>query len=168
MPESYQDEIMVRRVAGDDWPLWRKLRLQALEESPDAFSSRLADWQGHGDTETRWRGRLSDVPFNIVAEWQDTAAGMASGTAVNPDGSVELISMWVAPFARGRGVGNVLVNAVIEWAHEQQASRVTLGVLEGNERAVAFYRRNGFIPVGVSDGTVTEHRLARDLFQDFR
>src|SRR5262249_25944453 len=82
--------------------------------------------------------------LNIVAEWQETAAGMASGTAPNPDGSVELISMWVAPFARGRGVGDALVNAVIEWAREQQASTVALGVLEGNERAVAFYRRHGF------------------------
>jgi ribosomal protein S18 acetylase RimI-like enzyme len=163
MTRSFQDEIRVRRIGLDDWPLWRKLRLQALEEAPYAFSSRLADWQGQGDTETRWRGRVSDVPLNIVAEWQETAAGMASGTAPNPDGSVELISMWVAPFARGRGVGDALVNAVIEWAREQQASRVALGVLEGNKRAVAFYRRHGFIPVSARAETVTEHRMANDL-----
>ena len=127
----FQHEIRVRSIGIDDWPLWRSLRLQALEEAPYAFSSRLADWQGRGDTEARWRGRVSDVPLNIVAELQEAAAGMASGTAPNPDGSVELISMWVAPFARGRGVGHALLNAVIEWAREQQASRVALGVLEG-------------------------------------
>ena len=164
----FQDEIKVRRIGVDDWPLWRKLRLQALEEAPYAFSSRLADWQGRGDTEARWRGRVSDVPLNIVADWQENAAGMASGTAPNPDGSVELISMWVAPFARGRGVGDALVNAVIEWAREQQASSVVLGVLEGNERAVAFYRRHGFIPVGASVGTATEHRMVRDFSHGFR
>jgi len=168
MTRPFQDEIKVRRIGVDDWPLWRKLRLEALEEAPYAFSSRLADWQGHGDTEARWRGRVSDVPLNIVAEWQDTAAGMASGTAPNPDGSVELISMWVAPFARGRGAGDALVNAVIEWAREQQASSVVLGVLEGNERAVAFYRRHGFIPVGANVGTVTEHRMVRDFSHGFR
>ena len=101
MTLPFQDEIKVRRIGVDDWPLWRKLRLQALEEAPYAFSSRLADWQGRGDTDACWRGRVSDVPFNIVAEWHETAAGMASVTAPNPDGSVELISMWVAPFARG-------------------------------------------------------------------
>jgi ribosomal protein S18 acetylase RimI-like enzyme len=106
------------------------------------------------------------VPLNIVAEWQETAAGMASGTAPNPDGSVELISMWVVPFARGRGVGDALVSAVIEWAREQQASRVALGVLEGNERAAAFYRRHGFIPVDANVGAVTEHRMVRDLSED--
>jgi len=163
----FQDEIRVRRIGIDDWPLWRSLRLQALEEAPYAFSSRLADWQGHGDTEARWRGRVSDVPLNIVAERQETAVGMASGTAPNPDGSVELISMWVAPFARGRGVGDALLKAVIEWAREQEASRVALGVLEGNEHAAAFYHRHGFIPVGASVGTVTEHRMVRDFSQSF-
>jgi GNAT superfamily N-acetyltransferase len=163
MTRSSQDEIKVRRIGVDDWPLWRKLRLQALEEAPYAFSARLADWQGEGDTEMRWRGRLSDVPFNITAAWQETGAGICSGTALNPDGSIELISMWVAPFARGHGVGDALVNAVIEWAYEQRASRVTLGVLEGNERAAAFYRRHGFIPVGPSARIVTERRMARFL-----
>jgi ribosomal protein S18 acetylase RimI-like enzyme len=163
MTRPFQGEIKVRRIGVDDWPLWRILRLQALEEAPYAFSSRLADWQGLGDTEARWRGRVSDVPLNIVAEWQESAAGMASGTVPNPDGSVELISMWVAPFARGRGVGDALVNAVIEWAREQRASSVVLGVLEGNERAEALYRRHGFLPVGPELGTVTERRMARDF-----
>jgi GNAT superfamily N-acetyltransferase len=168
MTGSCPDEIRVRRIGADDWALWRELRLQALEEAPYAFSSRVADWQGQGDTETRWRGRLSDVPLNIVAEWQDTAAGMASGTAPDPHGSIEIISMWVAPVARGHGVGDALVNAAVEWAREQQASRLTLGVLEGNERAAAFYGRHGFIPVGTSGGPVTERRMARDLFTGFR
>jgi ribosomal protein S18 acetylase RimI-like enzyme len=163
MMRSCRDEIKVRRVDVDDWLLWRKLRLQALEEAPYAFSSKLADWQGQGDTETRWRGRLSDVPLNIVAEWQEIAAGMVSGTVPKPDGSIELISMWVAPSARGRGVGDSLVNAVIEWAYEQHARRVALAVLEDNERAVAFYRRHGFIPVDGRDETVDERRMARDL-----
>lgn len=43
----------------DDWPIWRELRLAALAEAPQAFGSRLADWQGEGDREERWRDRLS-------------------------------------------------------------------------------------------------------------
>jgi ribosomal protein S18 acetylase RimI-like enzyme len=161
------NEINIRKIGIDDWTLWRKLRLEALGEAPYAFGSTLADWQGKGDTEARWRGRLSDVPLNIVAEWQNTAAGMASATAPNPDGSVDLISMWVAPFARGHGVGDALVNAAITWAREQQASRVALAVFEGNERALTLYRRHGFIDVGmaagVSSGTATERKMVRAL-----
>ena len=69
--------------------------------------------------------------------------GMASGTASGPDGSVELISMWVAPVARGRGAGDSLVDAIVEWAREQCAARVVLAVFQINEHALALYRRHG-------------------------
>ena len=164
---SSRGPISLRRLGVDDWQLWRSLRLQALTEAPYAFGSSLSDWQGKGDTETRWRGRLADVPFNIVADWQETAAGMASGTAPTPTGSVELLSMWVAPFARGRGVGESLVTAVIQWARQERASRVDLAVFEGNERALALYRRCGFIDAGSDDdhgrGTPTERKLVYAL-----
>jgi len=68
MTTSFPNEIDLQKICIDDWFLWRKLRLQALEEAPYAFSSTLADRQGQGDTEARWRGRLSNVPLNIVAE----------------------------------------------------------------------------------------------------
>ena len=168
---SPQDEINLRRIGVDDWRLWRKLRLEALEEAPYAFSSRLCDWQGDGDTETRWRGRLSSVPLNIVAVWNETAAGMVSATALNQDGTVELISMWVAPFARGHGIGHSLVNAVVEWAREQMASRVALAVFESNEHALTLYRRHRFVDIGpvasTSSRTPTELHLVRDLLQDY-
>jgi ribosomal protein S18 acetylase RimI-like enzyme len=162
------DEITIRRIGAEDWALWRQLRLKALEEAPYAFSARLADWQGEHDTEARWRQRLSDVPFNLVAEFQKTAAGMVSGTAVDSAGSVELISMWVAPFARGQGVADALVRAVIGWARGQRASRVSLGVREGNDAAEACYRRHGFVAVGGGTTNQTERGMIHDLSQDSR
>jgi len=70
----------------------------------------------------RWRGRLSTVPLNLVAYLNGKPAGMISGTAANQDGTIELISMWVAPFARGQGIGDSLVAAVIKWARGQRAA----------------------------------------------
>ena len=79
-------KISLRTLTDNDWQLWRELRLQALEETPSAFRSRLADWQGAGDAERRWRSRLLAVPLNIVAELNGNPAGMVSGTAPSPDG----------------------------------------------------------------------------------
>jgi ribosomal protein S18 acetylase RimI-like enzyme len=141
------DEIQLRRISIDEWHLFRELRLLALEEAAYAFSSKLADWQGVGDTEDRWRGRVGDVPLNIIAEYRGVRAGMVSGTAPM-DGAVELKSLWVAPFARGHGVGDALVQAVVRWAREQGVVRVDLEVFVGNERAEALYRRNGFVEGG--------------------
>jgi ribosomal protein S18 acetylase RimI-like enzyme len=140
--------IDTRAIGADDWRLWRDLRLEALREAPSAFGSTLADWQGERDTEARWRARLTTVPFNVVAYLGGKAAGIASGVAVDENGTSELISMWVAPFARGQGVGGALIAEVVRWARGQHAAKLTLAVVKTNEHARSLYRRLGFVDTG--------------------
>lgn len=132
----------------DDWRLWRELRLEALREAPAAFGSTLADWQGAGDQEARWRQRLTSVPFNVVARSGGKPAGMVSG--LRSGENAELISLWVAPCARGQGVGDRLILAVVDWARAAGAPRVVLSVKQGNEPAAHLYRRHGFVEAGRS------------------
>lgn len=137
-------EITVRRLGVDEWRLWRELRLEALAESPHAFGSRLSDWQGRGDTEQRWRARLADISYNVVAEVSGVPAGMVSGAPSLLPEQLELISLWVAPFARGKGVGDALLEAVIAWATVCGAPRLALRVVKANLPAVRLYLRHGF------------------------
>lgn len=154
----------------DDWPSWRELRLAALAEAPYAFGSRLADWQGDGDREQRWRDRLG-IPgsFNVIAVLDGQPAGMASGVPAEDSGeAAELISMWVSPVARGRGVGDRLVQAVEDWAWQAGAGVLKLAVTEGNDSAIALYRRCGFADTGefgdlMPDGVRREHIMAKTL-----
>jgi ribosomal protein S18 acetylase RimI-like enzyme len=176
----------IRRIAGDDWRLWRQLRLEALSEAPYAFSSSLADWQGNGDREQRWRDRLDDVEYNLVAYLDGVPAGMVSGVC-SPEGQPELISMWVAPFARGRGVGDALVEAVIRHAaadnsgdpsgssgnRSRNPSEVVLSVMAGNDHAIAMYMRHGFVDAGedtreAAPGERNERRMMRLVSNDSR
>jgi hypothetical protein len=55
----------VRTVAADDWQLWRDVRLKALADAPEAFGATLAEWETAN--KKRWRRRLEEVPFNVVA-----------------------------------------------------------------------------------------------------
>ncbi len=160
--------IELRVLTPDDWRAWRRLRLAALAEAPYAFGSRLADWQGDGDREERWRARLG-IPgsFNVIAVLDGEPAGMASGVAAD-EGAAELISMWVSPAARGHGVGDHLVQAVARWARQAGSGALRLAVVPGNENATALYRRNGFRPTGefgdlMPDGVSREHIMAKDL-----
>jgi ribosomal protein S18 acetylase RimI-like enzyme len=50
----------------------------------------------------------------------------------------------VAPEARGRGVGEMLLSAAEEWAAARGYSLLTLNVFVGNTRARALYERSGF------------------------
>ncbi|MGC5288704.1 GNAT family N-acetyltransferase [Micromonospora sp. DT231] len=137
--------IEIRVLTPDDWPTWRDLRLAALTEAPGAFGSRLADWQGDGDREQRWRDRLS-IPGarDLVAVLDRRPVGMASGVPTEDPLVLELISMWVHPNARGRGVGDRLVDEVACWARQRGADRLRLSVMPDNAAAKALYRRAGF------------------------
>jgi ribosomal protein S18 acetylase RimI-like enzyme len=158
----------LRTLGPEDWKLWRGLRLAALAEAPHAFGSRLADWQGEGDREERWRERLGIAgSHNVVAVLDGEPVGMATGVPGSDD-SAELISMWVAPSARGRGVGDALVHEVERWARESGARVLRLDVAEDNAAAQALYERHGFALTGelgelMADGVRRERVMAKEL-----
>jgi ribosomal protein S18 acetylase RimI-like enzyme len=80
-----------------------------------------------------------------VAVVDDEPVGQASGTQLDEEHRVELISMWVAPSARGSGVADALVAAVKDYAEEAGASAMRLSVWRSNERAIGMCRRAGFV-----------------------
>jgi ribosomal protein S18 acetylase RimI-like enzyme len=65
-------------------------------------------------------------------------AGMASADC--RDGETFLSRLYVRPGCQGRGIGSLLLDAVLREA----PGRVVLTVLSGNERARALYERPGF------------------------
>ena len=136
--------IELRRVTADDWATWRPVRLAALADAPQAFGSRLEDWQDA--PEHRWRTRLS-LPgaVDLLAVEDDDVVGMASGVP-DPDdlALAELISMWVAPGARGRGLVARLVDEVARVLVAQGVERLELSVMPDNDRARRAYERTGF------------------------
>jgi ribosomal protein S18 acetylase RimI-like enzyme len=59
--------------------------------------------------------------------------------------------MWVDPAARRRGVGRMLVDAVLAWGRERRLRDIVLWVAEGNAEAAALYERAGFTRTGRRD-----------------
>ncbi|MFE6747742.1 GNAT family N-acetyltransferase [Kitasatospora purpeofusca] len=163
--------IELRELSSDDWQLFRELRLAALAEAPYAFGSTLAAWQGEGDREERWRGRL-EIPgaLDLVALVDGEPAAMATGVPEGgpEDGHAELISMWVGPKARGRGVGARLIAGIEEWAARRGFATLRLAVMPHNPHAIALYERVGFTDTGepgdlLPDGVSRELVLAKPL-----
>jgi ribosomal protein S18 acetylase RimI-like enzyme len=151
--------IVIKYISPDDWMQWREMRLSALGDAPYAFSSLLRDWQDEG--EQRWRNRLAEVSVNVIANLHGRDAGMVSGMSF--DQEVELLSMWVAPFARGLGVGDELVNTIIQWTFSQEKPRLILRVQTGNDRAAALYVRHGFEYPSPSEGDADAHEARERL-----
>lgn len=159
---------MLRAVTADDWQEWRPVRLAALGDAPDAFGSRLADWSDA--PEDRWRDRLS-IPgaLDLLAVQDGHPVGMASGVP-DQDDRAELISMWVDPVARGRGVADVLIAEVVRWAAAAGRGVLTLSVMPDNDRARRTYERLGFVVTDAPGDALPDGRhevvMHRDLTTD--
>jgi len=140
--------VLVRQPVVEDWQALRDIRLEALRDAPSAFGSTYEREVVRG--ETQWRDRISRGGTFLAYLPDLTAsepAGLIGGYQEDP-ATVELVSMYVRPRARGRGVGEALVTAVIGWARDQKAVEVHLWVTETNAPARALYERCGFALTG--------------------
>ena len=174
--------VLVRETVPGDWRVLRDIRLEALRDAPSAFGSSYAGEAARD--EAHWRDRssgggmflayLTEVGAASVGEASEASVseisepvGLAGGYQADPV-TVELVSMYVRPRSRGRGVGEALVAAVMGWARDRQATSVHLWVTETNAPARALYRRCGFALTGErqplpSDPRISEVAMARPL-----
>ena len=142
------------------------MRLRALEDAPQAFGSTAAD--ARQLSEQQWRDRLAGrVTFAALAG--SDPVGLVSGIASDHPAEAELISMWVDPAWRARGVGGRLVEAVVRWAADAGYSSLRLWVAMGNTDAERLYSRYRFTrtgevkPMGEGPSNRLEFAMARRL-----
>jgi GNAT superfamily N-acetyltransferase len=157
--------VSIREMGPDDWQAVRDIRLAALRDEPTAFASTYE--REITFAEADWRKRFGDRSVTFLASLPQVSpagipAGIAGGLRDRPR-VVELVSMWVAPAARGHGVGAALVTAVADWAEDRD---LHLWVNEGNLAARALYERCGFAVTGErqpmpSDPSLTEIGMLR-------
>lgn len=140
--------MRLRRLGPDDWPTYRAIRLRALASDPDAFGDTLAAAEAR--PESSWPERLALTDrATVLAEADDgTSIGMAAGGPTDRPDLAGLYGMWVAPEARGQGVGMALVEWVVAWAIETGHPAIGLAFTTTNATAERLYRRAGFVSTG--------------------
>ena len=74
----------------------------------------------------------------------ETLLGMAGLFPVGGD-DWELRKMFLAPAARGQGLGQSLLDGCIELAREKNTKRIVLDTVDAMQRAIALHERNGFV-----------------------
>lgn len=150
-------EFTVVRVQPEEWQAHRDLRLEMLEDAPQAFWARIEEVRER--TEQEWRTEIAGPRIHLQARPLDGGPALG-GIAVLPQGYTEehvipedhaiLVSMWVRPEARGRGISRELFRAAAELATQLGRPHLTLEVDSSNTRAIASYERFGFRPTGVT------------------
>src|SRR5260370_9805625 len=121
-PSETDMQFKVRRAVIGDEPVLRALRLQALTDSPGAFSStyerELArtteDWQ-------RWLAPGATFILEAGGEPRGLVAGSRDAQGFS---AAHLMAMWVHPVLRGTGAAHALVSSLNAWAAEVGPTRI--------------------------------------------
>ena len=144
---------MARRVQAGDGATWHRIRLAALAESPDAFGSTYAEEAAA--PEAVWadgvaRSAAGFATTRFFAEDNAAPCGMVGAFQLEdrPDTAL-IVSMWVAPTHRNRGVGRMLLDTAVRWAREGGYRQVELWATETQPAARSLYQQAGFVLTGL-------------------
>jgi ribosomal protein S18 acetylase RimI-like enzyme len=141
--------MQARQAQAADWEALRRLRLRALADTPDAFASTLEAEVALPDEVWQQRAEGGPASANFIVREGGVDVGLAAIFAEpNAPGRMHLVSMWVDPRYRRRGVARVLVDQAVRWAAERQTREVILWVADQNTAARRLYEQLGFRPTG--------------------
>ncbi|MCT7374332.1 ribosomal protein S18-alanine N-acetyltransferase [Chelativorans salis] len=85
------------------------------------------------------------VAMEVGAAWAKPSGFVLARLAA---GEAEILTIAVSRHLRGRGLGRMLLDAVLRTLHAERAEALFLEVDENNQPAIALYRRLGFREVG--------------------
>jgi L-amino acid N-acyltransferase YncA len=134
----------IRAMQISDWPAVREIYSEGIATGNATFEPEPPEW-------IRWdAGHRPDC--RLVAEAGEHVVGWAALSPVSTRrvySGVAEVSVYVAAMARGRGVGKVLLQALVE--HSEQSGIWTLqaGILPENLSSIALHKSCGFREVGV-------------------
>jgi RimJ/RimL family protein N-acetyltransferase len=151
-------EILIREARPADAIRFRELRLEALQDSPIAFT---ADYQKNLYQPARyWEDLLTmqaDESTIFLAEHENRLVGMtgiARGSSPKTRHGARIWGVYVSPEWRGMHIAEEMIQSCFQWARKRKVLVAKLGVVAVNQSAIKCYERCGFKTYGTEPGAV--------------
>jgi ribosomal protein S18 acetylase RimI-like enzyme len=147
--------MRIRPLTEADAPTWRELRLRMLREHPDVFGSAYEEQVSWPVERFAQRLRDADTSDNLLLGAFDDeqlagSVGMSREQGAKVRHKAIIVSVYVAPEARGRGVARALFDEVIARARAvPDLEQLQLAVTTHNTAARGLYASLGFESYGV-------------------
>lgn len=168
--------IVIREANIADAHSFRELRLEALQNSPIAFS---ADYQKNFNHPAKyWEDLLSPHPDEstmFLGEYDGrliAMTGVMRGSSPKTRHSAWIWGVYVTPTWRGLHIAEEIIHLCIDWAKAKNVVVAKLGVAAFNRPAMRCYERCGFKIYGTEPRAVfvdgkyyDEYLMSLDLDQ---
>ena len=149
--------MQIRRLQPADAAAYRELRLRALREHAEAFTSSFEE-ESEKPVETSKRRLAESTGNKFWGAFQDDAlvgtVGLDREQQAKNHHKAKVVGMYVAPEAGRRGIGAALVKALLMQARADGIELLVLTVTHGNATARELYARCGFQTFGIEPDAV--------------
>ncbi len=144
--------VEIRFLRADDAAEWKRLRVEALEHDPEAFSASLEEYRSLSIDEVKRRLWSAEDAFVVGAFDQERLLGIAGFYREKGPKTRHKAHVWgvyVTPEARGRRVARKMMETLLErGAGIDGIKQILLSVAATQVAAVKLYRSLGFEPFG--------------------
>jgi diamine N-acetyltransferase len=124
-------------------PLWEKLN-KHHEANSNYFSHKFRNLTFEMRKSKFMKDPDSEVKIDLIRDVEkDACIGYCIST-VSRDSIGEIDSLFIEKDYRKYGFGDQLMNRALEWLNSKGVKTKIIGVVEGNENALEFYKRYGF------------------------
>ncbi len=145
-------ELLIRRLTPADVAPYRALRLRALHEHAEAFTSSYEEESLRPESAAAQRlAETSSTRF-----WGAFVDGVLAGTVgldfdqrLKARHKAMVIGMFVAPEFTRRGIARALIATLVRDARASQIELLILTVTDGNHGAQQLYLDTGFVSFGI-------------------
>lgn len=169
--------ISFRQCSIDDIDVLRAFAKQRFFETFSVMNTpeNMATYLDEAFAPDKIHAELSDINSDFYfLYWNGELAGYLklnespAQTDIHDRNSLEIERIYVAKEFQGKGLGRYLMNQAISIAAHRKKKYVWLGVWEKNEKAICFYKRNGFYQIGIhsfviGDDEQTDYIMRKDL-----
>jgi phosphinothricin acetyltransferase len=139
-------KLEVRSMTPRDWPAVRAIYQEGIETGDATFEAEAPEWEG-------WDRKFLPEP-RIVALAGGEVLGWAALAAVSDRcvyGGVGEVAVYVGARARRRGVGTVLLEALVEASEKAGYWTLQAGIFPENAGSVRIHEKCGFRVVGTRE-----------------
>ncbi|MBI1909722.1 MAG: N-acetyltransferase [Deltaproteobacteria bacterium] len=139
-------QINIRPLGQSDWPIVAEIYLEGIKTCHATFEQEVSTWE-------IWdKGHLKKC--RLVAEKEGQITGWAALSPVSERcvyAGVCEVSVYVATVVRGKGIGHLLLNALIGASEIEGIWTIQAGIFPENKTSLALHKACGFREIGIRE-----------------
>ncbi|HAU0495606.1 TPA: GNAT family N-acetyltransferase [Legionella pneumophila] len=135
--------MKIKQLFDADWHLWKEIRLEALNNSPESFGSSYEEEVLMSDADFQDGLSKGYVLGVFVDDLLVSCAGLYTLNLLKTKHRGVLWGVYTRPEYRGKGIATVLIQALIQYA-KTHVTQLHLTCVVSNFVARSFYQKQGF------------------------